>query len=411
MKFLRPVFIFLFIFFNLFLPVYSQTTERQKPKIKDFGSSLKRQPEENLASQIAKKNEDPDGDIIRININLAVIDFMVLDEKGRSITGLKQDDFVITEKDQPQEIQTFALGDDAKIPRSIVLIIDYSASQFLYIEKSIEAAKLLVDKLRPNDLMAIVTDDVELISQFTSDKVNLKKILDSLKKKALSRHFGKSIQFSSLYAVLNEMFDEEDVRPIILFQTDGDQLFNLKEGIGTLASQIFYQKGLTSSLAKPSSNFSLNDLENKIERTRATIYTIVPGFPPKIKLEENNPNSLYVKVFGNYNYDPPSDLESKETILKDLVKQHFPNGFPDQQQTMSDLSNLSGGWLSLLEKPEDADGVYTRILSEINARYIIGFSPTNEVKDGKRRRVKIEVKNHPEYTIWGRQSYLAPLPD
>jgi len=78
---------------------------------------------------------------------------------------------------------------------------------------------------------------------------------------------------------------------------------------------------------------------------------------------------------------------------------------------MLNLSQVSGGWLEFLEEPGQAEGIYNRILSELNTRYIIGYSPTNETKDGKRRTIKIEVKNHPEYTILGKTSYIASSTD
>jgi hypothetical protein len=81
------------------------------------------------------------------------------------------------------------------------------------------------------------------------------------------------------------------------------------------------------------------------------------------------------------------------------------------QEFMSDLSQKTGGWLEFLEEPEQADGIYNRILSELNTRYIIGYLPTNEAKDGKRRKVKIEVKNHPEYKVLGKTTYTAAGPD
>ena len=59
-----------------------------------------------------------------------------------------------------------------------MLIIDYSSSQFPFIETSIAAAKALVDKLPSSDSMATVTDDVEVIQDFTRDKQKLKSKLD-----------------------------------------------------------------------------------------------------------------------------------------------------------------------------------------------------------------------------------------
>lgn len=406
------------------LQYFAQAPAREKQKIKNFGSSLTRKPEENLNRKQEKKKNEADDDIIRIDTNLVVVDCLIIDKKGNLIEGLKKDDFIITEDDQPQEIQTFTLGNDAKLPRSIVLIIDYSSSQLPFIENSIEAAKLLVDKLNPNDLMAIVTDDVELITQFTSDKIKLKKDLDSLRKDALSKRFGKSMQFSSLYAVLNEMFDDEDIRPIILFQTDGDQIFNLRGGIEHLALQQMNKKDATFRSLYPV-NFSFNELIQKLEKSRATIYSIFPGFrriglseeekKERIKAEQEARKTAFEKLYGKRIQTTPPQPTGRfaeyQKIREDLIKKYYPNGLPDVQDAMFNLSSLSGGWIDFLEKPEDADVVYSRILSEINTRYIIGFAPTNETKDGKKRTVKIEVKNHPEYIVWGRKSYFAPLPD
>jgi hypothetical protein len=42
---------------------------------------------------------------------------------------------------------------------------------------------------------------------------------------------------------------------------------------------------------------------------------------------------------------------------------------------------------------------------------VIGYYPTNKARDGKRRTVTIEVRDHPEYIVWGRKAYFAPLPE
>jgi hypothetical protein len=43
-----------------------------------------------------------------------------------------------------------------------------------------------------------------------------------------------------------------------------------------------------------------------------------------------------------------------------------------------------------------------------NQGYIIGYYPTNKDHDGKRRRIAIEVKGHPDYLITSRKWYYAP---
>jgi hypothetical protein len=77
------------------------------------------------------------------------------------------------------------------------------------------------------------------------------------------------------------------------------------------------------------------------------------------------------------------------------------------QAAAARVAELTGGWASFLEKPEDADVIYGRILADINSRYVLGYYPTNKALDGRLRRVKIEVRGHPEYEVQGRRSYFA----
>lgn len=385
--------------------LFAQTTERKKPKIKKFGSSLSKPNKANADASKGNTSENSDEDVIKINTNLVTLDCLVVDTKGNVITGLKPEDFVITEDNQTQQIDFFSLGDDAKIPRSIVLIIDYSGSQKPYIERSVEAAKLLVDKLRPNDLMAIVTDDVEIIAQFTSDKNKLKKELNSLKRKGfLAPKIGESKQFSSLYAVLNEMFDETDVRPIVIFQTDGDELLFLSDQYGHL---------INPSGADRRTSFSTQELFELTDKSRASLYSIFVGAKLLGLSEEEKRKKSEIerlKIFRYWGINPDKVAAQEEQFRKrqqERIKRYYPNGVPDVQEFMLNLSEQTGGWLEFLEEPEQADGIYNRILSELNTRYIISYLPTNESKDGKRRGVKIEVKNHPEYKVLGKTSYIA----
>src|SRR5918996_6597227 len=152
----------------LFANSFAQSPAREKPKLNDFGSSLKKlkwDPRKNEAvvSGQTNRNGSSDEDVVRIETTLVICDVLVTDKQGRPVRNLKATDFAISEDNVPQEVGHFVLGDNADLARSIVLIIDYSRSQFPYIADSIEAAKIFVDKLGPYDRMAIVTDDVELL--------------------------------------------------------------------------------------------------------------------------------------------------------------------------------------------------------------------------------------------------------
>ena len=81
------------------------------------------------------------------------------------------------------------------------------------------------------------------------------------------------------------------------------------------------------------------------------------------------------------------------------------------QKALVTLSQICGGWADFLEQSEQAADIYARILGDINRRYIIGYQPVNKARDGKLRKVTVDVRGHPEYIVFGRKSYYAPLPD
>jgi VWFA-related protein len=187
------------------------------------------------------------------------MDVLVTDASGtRTVSGLTANDFVITEDDQPQGIAVINSGGAAQLPRSIVLILDRSESQLAYIESSVDAAKRLVKQLAPGDEMAIVTDDIQLTVAFTKDKKKLTRALDSLKKWTMEGYRTRSMQFSALLATLREMIDVGEKRPIIIFQTDGDEVAKLSNWPPIAGEQLQkYEYNLMSGhIYKPASRSS-----------------------------------------------------------------------------------------------------------------------------------------------------------
>ncbi|HEX3184102.1 MAG TPA: VWA domain-containing protein [Pyrinomonadaceae bacterium] len=423
----------------------AQSVEKsgEKPRLKDFGSSLKKlkwDPQRNATTETRTTSPDDD-EVIKIETALVVSELLVLDKQNRPVQGLKQSDFVITEEGVPQQVGHFLLGDNRSLPRSIVLIIDYSGSQFPYIKNSVEAADVLVDKLGPLDQMAIVTDDVEVLCDFTNNKRELKKKLNTLLEKSRGtegflgiggtrRQFGKSAQYSALLATLKEAFDEEHQRPIIIFQTDGDEAEYLRNSIivpmvppdlppqmvAVVQNQIEQRRQLQRSSM---TEFSLEDVYRAVEKSRATIYTVVPGakligLTPEQQLatvmaeDERAINEMLPTLSRKAREAFIARQDARKRVVPKQVLQMRAEDNAKLQEALAAVAPLSGGWTEFLEHPTQAQGIYTRILSDISQRYIVGYYPTNKERDGKRRRITFEVKGHPEYTILGRRSYFAP---
>jgi VWFA-related protein len=427
----------------VFLPGLGVSQTRDKQRLKDFGSSLKKlkwDAEKNQTTDTSAKPSDDD-DVITIETSLVVSELLVLDKQGKPVQGLKESDFLITEEGTPQQVGHFVLGDNRSLPRSIVLIIDYSSSQFAYVRNSVAAAGILIDKLGPLDQMAIVTDDVEVLSDFTNDKSELKKKLKTLLEKShgndgflgiggTRRQFGKSAQYSALMATLKEAFDDEDQRPIIIFQTDGDEAEYLRNSIivpalppdlpPELVAKIQYAIEQKRQLQRSSmTEFSLEDVYSEVERSRATIYTVVPGakligLTPQQQLatviaeDERSINEMLPTLSKEARKGFLARDEERKKLQPIQVQRMRAEENAKLQEALAAVAPLSGGWTEFLEQPTQAQGIYSRIMSDISQRYIVGYYPTNKERDGKRRRMNFEVKNHPEYTILGRRSYFAP---
>jgi VWFA-related protein len=369
------------------------------PRLREFGSSLSRD------QQTAESNARPsDDDVVRVETDLVLATVLVLDAHGKTVRGLTAGDFVVKEDGKPQEVASLSLGNDTELPRSIVLVIDYSVSQSPYIRTSIESAKMLVDKLNPKDRMAIVTDDVYLLVDFTSNKQLLKTQLEGLKTSALAGNIGQSEQYDAIFASLNELFNNEDVRPIIIFQTDGDQL----EKLNRTASRDMQTYYWTPK------KYSLEDIMTATEKARAAVYSVISGIKfvevPQGDLARRSRVDWEDRQRANFDMIAARKLPTPTPYVQNPPDQFFigyAEKWQSRQLALMKLAKFTGTIPEFLEDPGQADEIYTRILTDIDRRYVIGYYPTNRSRDGLRRKVSIEVRGHPEYEVWGQKSYFA----
>lgn len=413
--------------FGLAPAVKSQSTADKKSKREKFGSSLKNlkwdkknqtavdKKKEKSSKKPAPPAHSSDDEAIKLDTLLVVFDVIVADPtKSKFITGLGKDDFLVIEDGQPQQVATFNRGDDASLPRSIILVIDYSGSQLPYLKSSIVAAKTLINRLASTDEMAIVTDDVDLLVDFTGDKSKLFSALDSLEKRvtdikredkfgrAVPVRRGQNLQFSALFAALRELNVKEDRRNIIIFQTDGGEAVTLRD-------QPESEDYLWNM---PRREYGLADIYRAAERSRSTIYTIVPNerltdLATDLRYERGREMLRRIES-ARFATEEEYNRHSKIFPLNEAKVRLFTDRFIRGQESASRVAELTGGWTAFFERPDQAAEIYDRILTDINHRYIIGYYPINIRRDGRQRRVRIEVRGHAEYSVHGRNIYYAP---
>jgi VWFA-related protein len=377
------------------LAAITQTNDKDRKK--KFGTSLKtlkwdpakrrtadRDPSPDTRN--ASKNvADPDAPV-KLETLLVTFDLTVIDRtNGQAITGLKQEDFELIDEGRAQNISLFSRGSNSTAPRSIVLLMDYSTSMNAYFDASIKAAKKLFDQLEPNDKIAVVTDDVELLSPPSTNKKHAMQALDELKGRFRDHNRGKSRQFSALFSVLREMINSREEQTIIIFQTDGDEVAKLRDS-------------KAPELYGPPAEFGFIDIEIAAEKTGVTIYGVIPGerivglaYPEVHKIAQRTMNMA-------------RSVDAKTIPTEDAWIQLILPG----QASIEHMTQLTGGKTWYLKEPKQADDIYAEILSDMNRRYFIGYYPDGVEGDGKRRQVGVRVRNHPEYEVRGRLAFYAP---
>lgn len=396
------------LFLNIIPTSFGQPTSERKL---DFGSSLEKYKNRDQK----KKDDNPqsskqsDEEIIQANTDLFITNILVSDSKGNIIKGLQKEDFILKEDGISQSIEMFSVGENATASRSIVLIIDNYVPQLPYFEQSIQAAKKIVDKLNPNDKMAIVSSNLNLLTDFTSDKTLLEQKLESLE----GLYFieadepVKGWEFSNLLAVLNEFFTPKDTNRIIILQGSGNEIGRINTTDESLYNWYKSQQRMFGYNENWKSDISFDDIEEAIKKSEVTVYSVVSGIrvldlPKKEQIKRARKSLDDLRDARTYKTKDFSMFEQFKSRFQDIELKRLEIS----QKAMSKVAGLSGGYTSFLEKPEDAETIYENIFNDFSNRYLIGYYPTNQEKNGKHRSIKVEVRSHPEYIITGRKTYL-----
>src|SRR5262245_61261919 len=179
-----------------------------------------------VRAQTPSSTDDPQ-DSIRLRTDLVVVDAQVVDKNTHQpIRGRKAQDFDLFEDDAKQHIEYF--GQD-KLPLSIVLLLDISPSVRPVIEKIREGALQALQRLKPEDEVALMVFSgwTELIQDFTKDRQT---ILDKLGQ-ALKKQGGGTVIHEAIAKASRQMryATNPSSRRVVLVITD-NQGSMLREG-------------------------------------------------------------------------------------------------------------------------------------------------------------------------------------
>jgi Ca-activated chloride channel family protein len=78
---------------------------------------------------------------------------------------------------------------------------------------------------------------------------------------------------------------------------------------------------------------------------------------------------------------------------------------------LSDISEVSGGRMFSVEDPSELPDIAEKISIELRNEYIIGYKPSNMVRDGRWRRIRVKLdppRGLPALQVYNRTGYYAP---
>ncbi|MFY9571369.1 MAG: VWA domain-containing protein [Blastocatellia bacterium] len=353
-------------------------------------------------------------DTLRLNATLVQVPVIVTDRSGKFITDLTRDDFTVSEDGKRQDVSLFAA---VKQPFSAVLVLDTSNSAQDRLKAIQSAAVSFASQLRPGDQMMAVSFDNEVrrLTDFSRDPEELAKAIT-----ATESGFGKLL-YEAVALALNQLKDIEGRRAVVLF-SDGVDMRSIdasSEGVTKLAEEI----GAVIYVVRFDTRWWIEaearrqEIEHPKSKTPFDIDGRIPlppdfggpdptptGIPkpnaPRIEIGQRptppviyDPNGTNTRTQRMPSVDPPDQI----TATLDKL-------YGEADSFLQTITSRTGGRVYMADNFADTRAAFAAIADELRNQYLIGYYPTNKIRDGKYRKIKIglarkgvEVRARPGY--------------
>ena len=416
-----------------------------------------------------KKNsqQTPDEqEVIKISSNLVSVDVVVKDKKGKFVTDLKAEDFVISENGVPQHVEFFdstltsekrtgrpatATGSTearpappSGLPRNIIaLVLDGQSTELAnlkHVREGIE--KYIRERISDSDSVALfsISGGLQLLQSFTQDKAALIAAVD---KAYTSSNVSKTAEARSVAQEINSLRNKissgapTDVpaspsagaagsaaAQTLIAQHVLEQYMQLRSALSVQQTRpvlaalaaiaeglrpvpgkktlVMFSEGFVASETLDWQVQSTIDIAN---RANVAIYIIDAS-----GLTGGTPTSgalvaasPLAAISGENSPESRRRVGGGESIF-DITRQE---GLNRQQDLLYKISEDTGG--RFIKNTNDIAVGLDRVDSEIRSRYTLAYRSTDQNFDGSFRKVKIEVRR-PDTNVVVRPGYYAIPP-
>jgi len=285
---------------------------------------------------------------IKTEVSLVNLFATVRDKNKRVVTDLKQENFKISEDGHEEKIAFFS--NDLTLPITLGLLLDTSGSEQNMLGAIQGAGSRFIRRvLRKGDEAMIISfdTDVDLLSDFTDDR----SILDRAINKARINTPGGG------YIAGNP-------GPVPSGNMTGTALYDA----------IYLACG--------------EKLNGEAGRKAIVIVTDAQDEGSKVKLEE-----------------AVEAAQRTDTVIHVLLvadPRYGANGGAARR-----LADDTGGRVIYVSSEKKLEEAFDQISEELRSQYTLGYYPTNNNRDGKFRKIKLDVDNH-DFKVLARKGYYAP---
>ncbi len=289
----------------------------------------------------------------KVDVNVVNLYFNVKDKHGALIPDLKKEDFTVLEDGKPQTIKYFST--DSVQPLTLGILIDCSGSQSRVLPMTQEIGSEFINEvLRPKDEAFVISFDVnvELLQDFTNSGTLLRKALHRTR--------------------INVGGGSSGVPGI------GQGPVPISNPRGTLLYDAI---------------FLASDEKLKQEVGRKALIILTDG--------EDQGSKLRLK-------DAIEAAQKSDAIVYVIYERDYAATTGFGKGEMKKITEETGGRvIDVGDKPDKLKQAFDQISSELRSQYYIGYTPTNQKRDGSYRKVEVHPVNK-DLKIQARKGYYAP---
>jgi VWFA-related protein len=318
-----------------------------------------------LAQQQKEKDQKPPVQTpegaISVEVPVVQVDVVVTDNRGNYITGLRKENFRILEDKIPQQVANFA---STEAPITIVILLEFSKLGYeVFAYNATEWAYGFLSQLKKDDWVALVSYDIRprIEVDFTKNKMEVQQHLARM----YFPGFSEANLFDALHDTLDRLEDVKGKKAVLL----------LASGFDTFSKK------------------TLGDTLKRVQETDTSIFAVGVGRELMEYLDARG----QIGGAGRVSY---------------LQAENQMNAF----------ARATGGRAWFPRFQGELRGIFQDVALSLRNQYSLGYTPTNQARDGKFRKIKVEIvdengqpliikdqNNKPvKYVVYAREGYNAP---